>query len=86
MIGNYPTIKKTLNDKGWVENKDKTSPCFDLLWTLRQRDIDYESLKDGQIVNHFRFNGAITTKVGLCRNLGKVINYSSVDIDSFFPK
>jgi tubulin monoglycylase TTLL3/8 len=86
MIGNYHSIKKALYERGWVENKDKTSPCFDLLWTLRQRDIDYDNLRDGQIVNHFRYNGVITTKVGLCRNLSKVINFNNVDIDTFFPK
>lgn len=86
MIGNYHSIKKALYERGWVENKDKSSPCFDLLWTLKQRDIDYDSLREGQIVNHFRYNGVITTKVGLCRNLGKVINFNNVDIDTFFPK
>ena len=86
MIGSYPTIRKALHERGWVENKDKASPWFDLLWTLKQRDIDFESLRDGQIVNHFRFNGVITTKVGLCRNIGKVINFNNVDIDTFFPK
>lgn len=86
MIGNYASIKKALYERGWVENKDKTSHCFDLLWTLKQRDIDYENLKDGQIVNHFRYNGVITTKVGLCRNLHKVIHFNNVDMDTFFPK
>ena len=86
MIGNYSSIKKALYERGWVENKDKTSQCFDLLWTLKQRDIEYENLREGQIVNHFRYNGVITTKVGLCRNLGKVINFNNVDIDTFFPK
>lgn len=86
MIGNYPSIRKALYERGWVENKDKSSPCFDLLWTLKQRDIDFEALRDGQIVNHFRFNGVITTKAGLCRNIGKVINFNNVDIDTFFPK
>jgi len=86
MIGNYSSIKSALTSRGWVENKDKSSPCYDLLWTLKQRDIDYENLKDGQIVNHFKFNGVITTKVGLCRNLGKVIHFNNVDIDTFFPK
>ena len=65
MIGNYHSIKKALYERGWVENMDKSSPCFDLLWTLKQRDIDYDNLRDGQIVNHFRCNGVITTKVGL---------------------
>jgi hypothetical protein len=86
MFGNYTSIKKALYDRGWVENKDKTSPCFDLLWSLKCRDIDYESLREGQIVNHFRFNGCITTKIGLARNIGKVINFNNVDIDTFFPK
>jgi len=65
MFGNYSIIKKNFHERGWVENKDRNSPCFDVLWTLRQRDIDYESLREGQIVNHFRYNGVITTKVGL---------------------
>lgn len=86
MFGNYTTIKKTLYEKGWVENKDKNSPCFDLLWTLKQRDIDYDTLKEGQIVNHFRYNGVITTKLGLCRNIGKVINFNNIEVDTFFPK
>lgn len=86
MIGNYASIKKALYERGWVENKDKSSPCFDLMWTLRQRDIDYENLREGQIVNHFRYNGVITTKVGLCRNISNVINFNNVDYDTFFPK
>ena len=86
MFGNYTSIKKALYDRGWVENKDKTSPCFDLLWSLKCRDIDFDNLRDGQIVNHFRYNGCITTKIGLCRNIGKVINFNNVDVDTFFPK
>ena len=86
MFGNYATIRKALQERGWVENKDKTSTWFDFLWTLKQKDIDYENLRDGQIVNHFRYNGVITTKVGLWRNIHKVIHFSSVDVDSFFPK
>ena len=86
MLGNYQTIKQALYDRGWVENKDRNSPWFDLCWSLKARDIDFDNLKEGQIVNHFRFNGCITTKIGLCRNLGKVINFNNVDIDTFFPK
>ncbi|CAI2381666.1 unnamed protein product [Moneuplotes crassus] len=86
IVGGYTTIKDTLHEKGWVENKDKNSVCFDLLWTTKQRDIKFEDLKDGQVVNHFKNNAAITTKIGLCRNIGKVLNFSSVDVDTFFPK
>lgn len=86
MYGNYSSIRKALHERGWIENKDKASGHFDLLWTLKQRDIEFDSLKEGQIVNHFRYNGVITTKVGLCRNLWKVIYFNNVDVDSFFPK
>ncbi|CAI2374863.1 unnamed protein product [Moneuplotes crassus] len=86
MFGGYQTIKNTLYDKGWIENMDKSSACFDLLWTIKQRDINFDTLRDGQVVNHFKNNGVITTKIGLCRNIGKVLNFNNVDVDTFFPK
>jgi tubulin monoglycylase TTLL3/8 len=42
--GGYGDIKRALKSRGWVENKDKESPCFDLKYTLKTSDIDYGSL------------------------------------------
>lgn len=44
--GGYPDIKKALKRRGWVENKDATSPCFDLKWVLKSKDIDHNQLND----------------------------------------
>jgi hypothetical protein len=44
--GGYGDIKKALKDRGWVENKDKDSCCFDLKWTLKTKDIDTNALLD----------------------------------------
>ena len=35
----YPELKKALLERGWVENEDKVSPCFDLKWTVKIKDI-----------------------------------------------
>jgi tubulin monoglycylase TTLL3/8 len=44
--GGYPDVKKALKSRGWVENKDKDSPCFDLKWTLKTKDIPVNILRD----------------------------------------
>lgn len=44
--GGYPDIKKALKKRGWVHNKDATSPCFDLKWVLKSKDIDHNTLND----------------------------------------
>ena len=44
--GGYGFLKKSLRKRGWVENKDHSSPCFDLKWTLKSKDIDHNNLKD----------------------------------------
>jgi hypothetical protein len=44
--GGYPDIKKALKRRGWVENKDSSSPCFDLKWVLKSKDIDHNSIND----------------------------------------
>mmetsp|Transcript_26660 Transcript_26660/g.19984 ORF Transcript_26660/g.19984 Transcript_26660/m.19984 type:complete len:108 (+) Transcript_26660:387-710(+) len=44
--GGYPDIKKALKRRGWVENKDGNSPCFDLKWVLKSKEIDHNELRD----------------------------------------
>ena len=51
--GGYGDVKRALKQRGWVENKDKESPCFDLMWTLMTKDVRQKELQAHQIVNHF---------------------------------
>ena len=84
--GGYGFLKKTLRKKGWVENKDPHSPCFDLKWTLKSKDIDHNALSHSQLVNHFPKAQAITTKVGLMHNLKNLIWFNNIDIETFYPR
>ena len=84
--GGYGFLKKSLRKRGWVENKDHSSPCFDLHWTLKSKDINHNDLKEGQLVNHFPKASAVTTKIGLMTNLKNLIWFNSIDIDTFFPR
>ena len=84
--GGYGDVKRALKKRGWVENKDKDSVCFDLKWTLKTKDIDVNKLEDHQIVNHFAKATSITTKVGLTHSLKNLIWFNNVDIDTFYPR
>jgi len=84
--GGYGDIKAALDKRGWIENSDFSSPCFDFKWTLRAKDIDHGNLLENQIVNHFEKNTSITTKVGLCKSLKNLIWFNNVDIDTFYPR
>ena len=84
--GGYGYLKKTLKKRGWVENKDVNSPCFDLKWALKSKDIDHEALSQTQLVNHFPKAQAITTKVGLMHNLKNLIWFNNIDIETFYPR
>ena len=46
--GGYGFLKKSLKKRGWIENKDHDSPCFDFKWTLKSIDINHNALKPGQ--------------------------------------
>ena len=84
--GGYGDIKRALKQRGWVENKDGESPCFNLKWTLKTKEIDHNNLQPYQIVNHFYKATSITTKVGLTHSLKNLIWFNSVDIDTFYPR
>ena len=42
--GGYGDVRRALKARGWVENKDKESPCFDFLWTLMTKDVIHGEL------------------------------------------
>ena len=86
ILGGYGDLKKALEARGWVENPDPNSPCFDLKWTLKAKDICHETLLENQVVNHFEKNTSITTKVGLSKSLRNLIWFANVDIDTFYPR
>ena len=71
---------------GWFENTEVESTIFDLKWVLRMRDIDFPSLSENQLINHFLNTGCFTTKVGLCRNLRNLICFENTDIEEFHPR
>ncbi len=84
--GGYKDLRQALLDKGWVENLDRHSTFFDLKWTTKVSDINFDSLKPGQMVNHFDNNSSLTSKYGLCKSLRSISFTESIDIDKYFPK
>ena len=45
-MGGYGDLKKELRSRGWIENPDPFSPCFDFKWTLLGREVNYDAIKD----------------------------------------
>jgi len=86
MDGSFPGVRDALLDRGWAEHKEIESMCFDLKWTIKTGDIDFQRLMPSQIVNHFKKNRAVTTKVGLSKSLRALQWFEEVDADSFFPR
>jgi tubulin monoglycylase TTLL3/8 len=81
--GNYPDLKESLLQRGWIENKDPSSLNFDLIWV---RTSKYPGgIQDWQIVNHFPNNVEISAKWNFCENI-KTLSLQSLNPDSFFPK
>lgn len=37
ITGGYGDLKKALKERGWYQNGDRNSPCFDLKYTLQAR-------------------------------------------------
>eukprot|EP00392_Amoebophrya_sp_AT5.2_P011129 g11204.t1 len=69
VIGGYPDFRQAMLNRGWIENTDPSSRFFDLIFTLKAHDIEYDRLESHQIVNHYQRNREITTKLGLTLNL-----------------
>lgn len=81
-------IREDLIHRGWFFNTDRDSYYFDLKFTLAASDIDFNSLTQNQIVNHFRSSACLTTKVGLLHTLRNSVHSATYNNDSndFFPR
>ena len=86
IAGAFPGVRDALLDRGWVQNTDVESMCFDFKWTIRTAEIDFPRLLPHQIVNHFAQNRHVTTKVGLSKSLQSLQWFEDVDKDTFFPR
>ena len=42
--GGYSDLRDALEERGWVENEDVYSNCFDFKWTTKMSDIDFANL------------------------------------------
>lgn len=82
----YPDVREALESRGWVENEDKKSPCFDLKWTVKIVDVESTALMEHQTVNHFPKTPLITSKVGLTHSLRNLFWFRNVDINTFYPR
>jgi tubulin monoglycylase TTLL3/8 len=82
--GDYPELKKALQQKGWVENPDIRSLHFNLLWA---RSAKFPSkLQDWQIINHFPRNFEISAKWNFCENIKKLKHFYDIDHLNFYPR
>ena len=84
--GSFAGVRDALVDRGWVEHHQKDSLCFDLKWTIKTGDIDFQALQPSQIVNHFKKNRAFTTKVGLSHSLRSLKWFLEVDAGRLLPR
>ena len=88
MTGGYEDVRVALFRRGWKENPNAESPHFDLLWSLKAKDVDHKRLRDDQVVNHFEGSAAaLTTKRGLCETLrGAAWCAADADPAAFYPR
>ncbi|CEM28295.1 unnamed protein product [Vitrella brassicaformis CCMP3155] len=80
-------VRSTLLSMHWLEAPPSQyqSPFFDLKWSIRDDQSEYNRLIDGQCFNHFRGNRELTTKGGLTRTLLRYSSEALVNTDTFFP-
>ena len=85
VTGGYADVVKNLTERGWVREKNAKSMEFDYIWTLKTNEINFIQLNPAQMANHYSFNGQITRKSGLNRNI-KNLYYLGADPMNFFPR
>jgi len=85
ILGPYTDIKENLLKRGWLENPKEDSTAFNLKWSLKTKHLNHETLREGQIVNHFQKITEVSTKIGLMQNLKNYQWTHGVDIDNFHP-
>lgn len=73
-------------NRGWVENKDQSSPYYDFKWAIKSKDVIFSEMLNFQLVNHFTKNTLITTKSGLAKSIKNINTFHDVDSSSFFPR
>ena len=83
--GGYHDVRRAMEKRGWFQNPDVESPCFDFKWCLRIKDINQDTLDNHQIVNHFSKNAIFTTKAGLTQSLKNLV-WNAVDVHDFYPR
>ena len=81
--GNYPDIRKALENRGWVENHDQDSFYFDLKWTRNARVPS--SLFDWQLYNHFPRNYELSVKWQLYENIKRTNKVTKENCLNFMP-
>ncbi|XP_031758621.1 tubulin monoglycylase TTLL3-like [Xenopus tropicalis] len=57
-----------------------------LLWIPKSETLDYSTLSQDQIINHFQSSKCFTTKAGLCTLVEDVHWFTDVDPNSFIPR
>ena len=67
--GCYSDFIQILLQKNWSKNTSdrwKRKIPSSLIWTINERDINFDTLQPWQIVNHFNGINELTTKMGFC--------------------
>ena len=82
--GSYPDLKKTLLDRGWVENSDCNSKNFNLFCASTAKVPP--NLQDWQVINHFPRNVEISAKWNFCENIKKAKTLQNLNSCYFFPR
>jgi len=63
-------MKIALEDRGWFENKDYRSPCFDLKWTCKSTDAYSTALNETQVSRGEWLSWGVGSGLGICVILG----------------